>query len=101
MKAKTEKWEQAGFCGVDAGLIWIGDPCYIIGQDATEQPAESWSDFCKQIENMGASQQFKYKHGHDGLGVCIGDFGGDGCYSVYVKKDSNGRVLEAKIVFSE
>ncbi len=27
------KWEKIGQIGVDAGLCWIGDPCYILHKE--------------------------------------------------------------------
>ncbi len=97
---ETEKWSQVGVCGVDAGLIWIGDPCYVLGKEATEQPTESWSEFCDTIDEQ-SGQQYNYKAGHSGLGVLIKNFGGDGAYPVFIKQDDNGNVTEAKIVFSD
>jgi hypothetical protein len=100
------KWEQVGIAGVDAGLIWIGDPCYCVTPDAGEHPAKTWSEFVGKLredvkdENRGA-KQWNYSMGHPGLGVSISRFGGDGTYPVFVKRNANGRVLEAKIVFSE
>jgi len=46
-------------------------------------------------------KQFNYKMGHPGLGVCVGSFGGDGTYPVYVRKGKDGLVKEVKVVFSE
>lgn len=95
----TEKWKRVGVCGVDAGLIWIGDPCYIIGKDPKEQPAESWSKFCDTINDEPA-QQYNYAYGHSGLGVLVKHFGGDGVYPVFVKQDNEGNITETKIVFA-
>jgi len=98
---EEEKWEQAGECGVDTGLIWIGDPCYILGEDANQQPSKTWSEFCSTIDQEGPAQQYNYKNGDSGLGVLVKGFDGDGCYPVFVKTDKRGNVMEAKIVFSE
>ena len=96
-------WEKAGEIGVDAGLCWIGDPCYCVTPDATEHPAKSWSEFCNKLESQEKNGilSWNYKAGHEGLGVSIGCFGGDGTYSVYVKRAPNGLVLEAKVVFNK
>jgi hypothetical protein len=96
-KTKSSKWETVGVCGVDAGLIWLGDPCYIIGKDANEQPVETWSDFCVAIAGND-TKQFNYKGGHPGLGVCVSSGYGDGEYPVQVKR-KDGRIKEVRIKF--
>ena len=101
MASENENWEQVGIIGVDAGLCWIGDPCYCVTPDANEHPAQTWSDFCSLIEKMQCSQQFNYKMGHAGLGVCIGGFGGDGSFPVFIRKNKEGQVVEAKVVFED
>jgi len=95
------KWETVGQIGVDAGLCWLGDPCYIMGKDAGEQPAKTWSEFCDDLhkrENRGAAQ-WNYKHGHAGLGVTVTTGFGDGTYPVQVKRTSEGRISEVRIKF--
>lgn len=98
---QNKKWEEVGVVGVDAGLMWLGDPCYIMGKDANEHPVETWAEFCEKIENLTDAQQFNYKMGHAGLGVCISGFGGDGTYPVLIKKNADGLVTEVKIIFNE
>lgn len=93
------KWEKVGIIGVDAGLCWIGDPCYCITPDCTDHPAETWSEFCDKISD-GNYTQFKYKLGHNGLGVCVQSGYGDGSYPVFIKRTDDGRVKEVKVVFA-
>jgi hypothetical protein len=108
------KREQIGVCGVDAGLIWIGDPCYILHKDPNakedyDKPpkdiGENWSGFCEQMNNEQTNnidnRQFNFDMGHAGLGVCLGGFGGDGCFPVYVTRNDKGLVVKAEIVFDE
>lgn len=97
MKQKS-KWEQVGEIGVDAGLCWIGDPCYCVTPDATEHPAKTWAEFCQKLGNED-TKQWNYKLGHAGLGVSVQTGYGDGTYPVFVKKNKEGRVMEAKVVF--
>ena len=106
-------WQKVGEIGVDAGLCWIGDPCYVFHRK--ENPTElgnSWSEFCdilynkeeelqkahKDDERPGATQ-FNYDLGHTGLGVCTSTGYGDGCYPVFVRKNNEGRVAEIRVVF--
>lgn len=106
------KWIRVGMIGVDAGLCWIGDPCYIIQcNEATDKYPEdlgkSWSgndSFCdklweKEKESGQPAAQFNYDLGHAGLGVCVQTGYGDGGYDVFIKKNKEGRVMEAKVVF--
>jgi hypothetical protein len=49
MNTKKVEWEKVGTADVDAGLCWIGDPCYIIKDKDEQRPKEfgkNWDDFC-------------------------------------------------------
>ncbi len=94
----SKKLEQVGVCGVDAGVIWIGDPCYIISQDASHS-FKDWSTFCDLVDFDTPAQQFNYELGHAGLGVLIKHFGGDGTYPVYIRRNKSGEVTQAIIKF--
>lgn len=87
---------KAGEIGVDAGLCWIGDPCYIHPDGGKrELPKEfgkTWSEFCsrlhaKERDHGGGPtmEQFNYDMGHPGLGVCVSTGFGDGVYPVYAE----------------
>jgi len=100
MKAKIKTIKTIGEIGVDAGLCWIGDPCYCVTPDANEHPAETWPDFCDMLEQGEGPtiQQFNYKRGHPGLGVCVSTGYGDGVYPV-TAKIVNGRVASVTVTF--
>lgn len=83
-----------GHIGVDAGICWIGDPCYILHKDveAEGKPkaiGNNWDEFCDKLyPNHSGHQthwQFKYDMGHDGLGVVVSTGYGDGHYPVYAE----------------
>jgi hypothetical protein len=80
-----------GSVGVDAGLIWIGDPCYILHTDdgLPSTLGENWSEFCDLLVD-DYSKSFNYELGHEGLGVCTSTKYGDGIYNVigFFEKDS-------------
>ena len=97
----SRKWERVGQIGIDAGLCWIGDPCYCVTPDANNHPAQTWNEFCNKIITLDKNgfQQFNYKAGHPGLGVAVSTGYGDGCYPVFVKRDPNGRIAEVRVVF--
>jgi hypothetical protein len=100
-----EKWELAGEIGVDAGLCWIGDPCYLKYTPLGENmPDEAWHEFLEQMYKLEEESghpglaRWKYPAGHEGVGITSMTGHGDGLYPVYVRKD-NGCVAELRIVF--
>jgi hypothetical protein len=85
------KWETVGKMGVDAGLCWIGDPCYCVTPDAEGHPAQTWGEFCDII---GSDDVHEFK-----TGVCVSTGYGDGVYPVQIRRDDNGRVAEVRVKF--
>ena len=97
---KNPKLELVGHVGVDAGLIYIGDPCYEIGSDASEKFAGTWSDFCTLLVSSEDSGILKlpYKRGHEGKAVVVSSGYGDGNYPVYVER-KDGRIARVSVDF--
>ena len=93
-----EKWEQVGVIGIDAGMCWIGDPCYVLANDSSHRFKMPWTKFCDLLDDED-TQQWNYKLGHPGLGVTVHTGCGDGEYPVFVKRDENGSIAEVKVVF--
>ena len=99
--------KQIGVVGVDAGLLWLGDPCYIMGEDASEHPVKTWKEFCDKLDEKGRYadgldsnyQQWNYKLGHAGLGVTVSTGNGDGEYPVFAEFDKDGRVKSVTVKF--
>ena len=88
-----------GHIGVDAGLCWIGDPCYVLPDDAEGNPGADWSEFCNQLDpDNPVAKSFNYKAGHEGLGVCVSTGYGDGTYPVEAEY-RDGRIASVKITF--
>lgn len=86
MSSREAEWEKVGVMGVDAGLCWVGDPCYI-------RDGVPWG----QIEEMrGETREFAQ-------GVAVRTGLGDGAYSVYVKRVKlagwGERIAAVKVVF--
>jgi hypothetical protein len=75
--------ELAGSFGVDAGLCWIGDPCYVMGGE----------DMIIDDEK-GYSAPLGY-----GVGMAVATGYGDGEYDVYVRRTEEGRIAEISIMF--
>jgi hypothetical protein len=97
------KWTRVGEIGVDAGLCWVGDPCYVLHKEATAPDlGPDWMGFCDRLavrERNGAAQ-WHYRDGAGGgLGVSVSTGYGDGSYPVYVRHNEEGRVAEVRVVF--
>ncbi len=76
-----------GQCGVDAGCLMVGDPCYFVGKDSeVNKTYTNWTDFIKkqfdETPACRAKHQMKYQAGHSGLGVVVNTVHGDGTYDV-------------------
>jgi len=104
-RKRKGRWEKAGDIGVDAGLCWVGDPCYCVTPDATDHPAKTWNEFCAKLRSDGMEKdgvaQWNYAKGHPGLGVSVHAGYGDGFYPVYVRRAANGRIAEMRVTFIE
>ena len=103
--AKGLKCVQLGSIGVDAGLCWIGDPCYVLHKEKGEKPkaiGKNWGEFCDIINTPEGreAKSFTYDMGHEGLGVCLSTGYGDGCYPVYGFKNKEGRIMQVLIDFT-
>jgi hypothetical protein len=96
---------KVGEIGVDAGLCWVGDPCYIMHcEDGLPKDlGKNWEEFCDKVNKMDYARQFNYDLGHAGLGVVVSTGFGDGVYPVYAKISDEGewgkRVKEITIKF--
>jgi hypothetical protein len=92
---------------VDAGAIWVGDPCYVIGTDSNYGQM-TWKEFCdkwfahdksgtlKNSDHAGVSEVLG-----TGIGMAIDTTWGDGSYPVYVEYHENGRPERVTIEFNE
>lgn len=95
------KTYEAGVIGVDAGLCWIGDPCYILHASlAPKAIGNDWMEFCEGLPlDRTVEKQFHYDMGHAGLGFCVSTGDGDGVYPVYVTKNDEGRIAKVTVEF--
>lgn len=105
---REEKWEKVGVVGVDAGLLWLGDPCYIMTKDASNFHDGTWHEWLDKLWKLEEEQknnavQWSYQNGHPGLGISVSTGFGDGKYDVFVRRDSQekNRIAEVRVVFIE
>lgn len=103
MKTKVNVFEKIGEIGVDAGLCWIGDPCYILHADPKpESIGKDWRGFCGVMRDDGRYpdyKQFNFDSGHTGLGVAVCTGYGDGLYPVFAEFNDQGRIAKVLIQF--
>jgi hypothetical protein len=103
MKTNLNTSKLIGEIGVDAGLCWIGDPCYILHK---EQPpkaiGDSWEEFCDILnadDQYPTCKQFTFDLGHAGLGMVVSTGYGDGTYPVYAEFNEEGRIAKVWVEF--
>ena len=90
-----KQWERVGTVGVDSGLMWVGDPCYIMPDDATGNPGADWYKFCDELERDTPAQEWGF------VGMSIQHFGGDGVYPVFIRRGKDGLVSDVRISFAQ
>ena len=94
---KNISFQFLGTIGVDAGLVWIGDPCYILHEKLPKTLGNTWSEFC-DFFNEKEHLSFNYDRGHEGLGVCTSTKHGDGSYPVIGVFDEDDKRPSAVII---
>ena len=86
---------------VDAGLLWFGDPCYVMGDDASSRVTD-WSVFCERIHTDETEiAPHVWEPLSPGIGLAITSGYGDGEYPVYVTYNHEGRVKSVTVAFNE
>jgi len=84
---------------VDSGTLILADPCYILGEFATNG-VDDWQAFCDKI---GPKSEFQRNMASQplGAGICtlVSTGYGDGVYRVTVEKNSEGRVKKMTVTF--
>jgi len=101
--------EVVGTVAVDAGCIWIGDPCYTMTTDGTycqdsKDKQLDWSGFCSlMFDEDGKMLNEVADHVQqplgDSIGLVVGSGYGDGQYPVTVTRDSNNRIASVTVHF--
>jgi len=88
--------QKIGVCGVDAGLLMVGDPCYFWRngeESAAEESIKEWPEVCDKIKELdkNSGYQLNFKMGHAGLGVIVETTYGDGVYPVFLETTEKGK----------
>jgi hypothetical protein len=101
-----ESLVKVGQVFVDAGIIWVGDPCYVMSPESSHGP-KTWDEFCgltfdkqHEIKVPGVDDaRIPTIPLGDGIGICFPTVYGDGSYPVYgVIKD--GAIHQIRIDIS-
>lgn len=86
--------QRIGFVYVDSGTVWIGDPCYVLGEDASHG-VKTWSDFCDKVS---FDTDFREPLG-EGVGISLQAGYGDGAYPVFIERNSEGVISRLIVDF--
>jgi hypothetical protein len=89
-----------GTIGVDAGIVWVGDPCYILHRQLPETFGKDWQEFCDNLSEEEYTS-FGFRPGDDGLGICVQTAHGDGEYPVYATYNHHGRISKIEVDFEQ
>jgi hypothetical protein len=108
---KNGKW-LVGRVGVDAGMVMVGDPCYL------DKYGKESSDGFEWVESEVETQKTKQKYDYSYSGACAATLGensagelgradavavssgyGDGVYPVYAHYNHEGRIERLEVVF--
>lgn len=96
---KTNRAKLIGYCNVDSGLTYIGDPSYLSNNGNN---FDDWDKFAEKYIDNNKNGILKLHHKNTemlGKGIVIKTGYGDGSYPVYVKHDENGCIVELTIKF--
>jgi hypothetical protein len=95
-----DRWEQVAEIGVDAGIVWIGDPCYTMTPD-TPFAFSNWQEFVGQTFEREVDGVARWTGPMAGdIGVTVTTGGGDGVYPVQVRRDAaTGGIVELRVLF--
>jgi hypothetical protein len=94
MRRKLRGYRLIGSVGVDAGLVWVGDPCYILHTPLPTDMGTRWEEFCDIYSGHPVTDQPEaplpiVRRGRCfaqfEAGVCVNTADGDGDYPVFAK----------------
>jgi hypothetical protein len=91
------KKELIGYCGVDSGQLLIVDPCYLHDWKHGEYDDldSSYREVCDVT--LGPKQAGS---AFNDMGVALSTGYGDGNYPIFIKRNSEGRIIQVIIDFN-
>ena len=85
-----------GHVGVDAGVIVIGDPCYLVQGGAPSSP--EWQEVVRELYDEANPRRIEGTSAVEIEGTIMTPTPlGDGLYAVYGEVDEDGQVLALRI----
>lgn len=82
--------------GVDAGIVVVGDPCYLVAGGSPVDP--QWQDVVKQMFDPQNPQRIEGTSAVQVEGTIMTmTAGGDDMYPVYAELDDGGQVLSLRV----
>lgn len=85
------KREEIGYITVDAGIVYLGDPCY----QREDSDFSDWDKFCDRINDKTGVTKLD----DAGKGIVVSSGYGDGVYPVFIKRDEFGIITELIVKF--
>jgi hypothetical protein len=103
---------KVGEVGVDAGMVMVGDPCYLNTYGKESADGFEWVE--SEVDAQKSTKKFDYSYsgacaatlGEDSAGelgrasaVAVSSGYGDGVYPVYATYNHEGRITKLEVVF--
>jgi hypothetical protein len=98
MSKKDDGFVKVGQIGVDSGMLWVGDPCYVIHAEEKKALGKDWDAFVTHYyaEESGGTLSLER------LGVALNTNQGDGLYDVLLRRtlseDETKDVIDIRII---
>jgi hypothetical protein len=94
-----ERIVNAGGFDVDAGVFWIGDPCYLLtnlyGKDKL-----TWETLCRELSDTNDQiNEWHFPDGRSGFGLSV--FTNEGKYKVKKVIREDGALKELRIILRD
>ncbi len=85
-----------GHVGVDAGIVAVGDPCYLVAGGSPQDP--QWQDVVRQIFDAENPRRIEGTSAVQVEGtIMTTTAGGDDSYPVYAELDEQGQVMSLRV----
>ena len=112
MRERKNGRYKVGEVGVDAGMVMVGDPCYLSNYGKKSSDGFEWVE--SEVEDQKTTKKFDYSYsgacaatlsdngaGELGRGdaVAVSSGYGDGVYPVYATYNHEGRIVKLEVVF--